>query len=88
MINQKESHNNYHDLIRLSDLRQGDEAVIYKFENNGYSFLRLNDMGLLTGTVLRVIGFAPLGDPIEIKTRGYYLSIRKSAAEHIWVNKK
>ena len=74
--------------LRLSDLRQGDEAVITKFEENGFSLVRLRDMGLHNGTVVRIIRFAPLGDPIEIKARGYYLSIRRSAAEHIWVNKK
>jgi ferrous iron transport protein A len=74
--------------IRLSELRQGEEAVISKFEDFGYNLLRLRDMGLQTGTSVRVIRFAPLGDPIEIKARGYYLSIRKSAAEHIWVNRK
>ena len=74
--------------VRLTELKQGDEAIICAFEENGRNLLRLRDMGMLTGTSLRLIRFALLGDPIEIKARGYYLSIRKSAADLIWVVKK
>jgi Fe2+ transport system protein FeoA len=31
------------------------------------------------------VRFAPLGDPVEIKIRGYYLTLRKEQAEQIWV---
>ena len=82
--NQKDDQNR----IRLSELKKGDEAVICAFEENEPTLLRLQDMGLLTGTMLRLIRFAPLGDPIEIKARGYYLSLRKSVAENIWVLKR
>jgi len=74
--------------VRLSEMKLGDEAVISAFEENGNGFQRLQDIGLLTGTIIRLIRFAPLGDPIEIKARGYYLSLRKSAADQIWVIKK
>lgn len=42
-------------------------------------------MGLLTGTRLSLIRVAPLGDPIEIKLRGYHLTLRKAEADHILV---
>jgi ferrous iron transport protein A len=42
-------------------------------------------MGLLAGTMLTLVRTAPLGDPIEIKVRGYHLTLRKSEAEHILV---
>jgi len=74
--------------LHLSDLKIGDEAVIESFENQEESLIRLGDMGLHKGIAFRVINFAPLGDPIEIKIRGFYLSIRKSQAKHIRVNKK
>jgi ferrous iron transport protein A len=74
--------------VRLSEMKPGDEAVISAFDESGNGFQRLQDMGLLTGTIIRLIRFAPLGDPIEIKARGYYLSLRKSAADKIWVIKK
>ncbi len=42
-------------------------------------------MGLLPGTELRVVRRAPLGDPIEIRLRGYSLSLRKSEASGVTV---
>ena len=46
---------------------------------------RLLEMGLLVGTPIELIRFAPLGDPVEIKVRGYHLTLRKHEAEQIWV---
>jgi ferrous iron transport protein A len=73
--------------IRLSELKKGDEAYIESFDREEYGLVRLGDMGLNKGVAFRVIRFAPTGDPIEIKTRGFYLSIRKSQAKQIWVKK-
>ena len=46
---------------------------------------RLMEMGLLVGTTVELVRFAPLGDPVEIKVRGYNLTLRKHEAEQIWV---
>ena len=43
------------------------------------------EMGLLVGTPVELVRFAPLGDPVEIKVRGYNLTIRKHEAEQIFV---
>jgi len=53
-------------------------------ENRG----RLLEMGLLVGTPIELVRFAPLGDPVEIKVRGYHLTLRKKEAEQIWVRKE
>jgi len=74
--------------LRLSDLKEGDEAHIESFEDDDASLVRLRDMGLHDGIAFRVIKFAPLGDPIEIKTRGFYMSIRKSLATQIVIKRK
>jgi ferrous iron transport protein A len=42
-------------------------------------------MGLLVGTNVQLVRFAPLGDPVEIKVRGYHLTLRRHDAEQIWV---
>jgi ferrous iron transport protein A len=42
-------------------------------------------MGLLVGTPIEVIRFAPLGDPVEIRIRGYNLSLRRHEAEQVMV---
>jgi ferrous iron transport protein A len=44
------------------------------------------EMGLLVGTRVQLVRFAPLGDPVEIKLRGYHLSLRKNDADQIWVS--
>ena len=41
---------------------------------------RLLEMGLTVGAQCEVVRFAPMGDPIEIKVRGYQLSLRKNEA--------
>ncbi len=46
---------------------------------------RLLEMGLLVGTSVELVRFAPLGDPVEIKVRGYHLTLRKHEAELIFV---
>lgn len=46
---------------------------------------RLLEMGLLVGTAVELIRFAPLGDPVEIKVRGYNLTLRRHEAEQILV---
>lgn len=48
---------------------------------------KLTDMGLVRGTEFKVDGQAPLGDPIKINLRGYKLTIRKSDAKNIQVEK-
>ena len=49
---------------------------------------RLLEMGLLAGTEVELVRFAPLGDPVEIKVRGYHLTLRKHEADQIWVAPK
>jgi len=76
------------ELITLSSLAVGASAVVREFPKQGVAFLRLREMGLLPGTSLTLIRTAPLGDPIEIKVRGYNLTLRKSEADFIRVELK
>ena len=46
---------------------------------------RILEMGLLTGTAVELVRFAPMGDPIEIRVRGYHLTLRRHEADQIWV---
>lgn len=71
--------------IKLSDLTPGKSAVIQHLPKSGTAFVRLREMGLLTGTTVTLMRVAPLGDPIEIKIRGYNLSLRRSEADHVIV---
>jgi len=76
----------YHHI--LSDLEPGDEAVISGLDSHSEVYARLHDMGLCNGTPLRVVKCAPLGDPMEIKVRGFHLSLRRSVARKIRVQKR
>jgi ferrous iron transport protein A len=71
--------------IKLSGLPVGSSAVVREFPKTGSAFIRLREMGLLAGTLLTLVRTAPLGDPIEIKLRGYHLTLRKSEADHVLV---
>ena len=72
--------------IPLSQLAVGATATVREFPKTGTAFLRLREMGLLVGTSITLVRTAPMGDPIEIKVRGYHLTLRKSEAEHVLVS--
>lgn len=76
------------DFVTLSSLAVGATAVVREFPKQGVAFLRLREMGMLPGTSLTLVRTAPLGDPIEVKVRGYNLTLRKSEADHIRVELK
>lgn len=71
--------------IKLSELAAGASAIVREFPKQGTAFIRLREMGLLTGTNITLVRTAPLGDPLEIKVRGYHLTLRKSDAAHVLV---
>lgn len=72
-------------LIKLSQLPAGKNAVIKRHEESGFH-LTLMEMGCLPGEPVLVKMIAPLGDPMAIQIAGYYLSIRKQDADRIYVS--
>lgn len=69
----------------LDALKPGDETKVLELRGEEEASHRLMEMGLLPGTPLKVIRYAPLGDPIEILVRGYHLSLRRTEAVGIVV---
>lgn len=65
----------------LSEQKQTGKKKIVNVK--GPNAPRLLEMGLLPGTPVEIIRSAPLGFPIEIKVRGYLLTLRKEEAECI-----
>jgi Fe2+ transport system protein FeoA len=65
---------------RLADLNPGQSATIQHVGGPADVRFRLLEMGLTSGTPVRVVRRAPLGDPMELDVRGYRLSVRKSEA--------
>ena len=70
---------------KLSELCPGMKGRIAFVSGRGRIRRRLMEMGLTSDAHFEVLRVAPMGDPVEIKVRGYYLSLRKSEAEHIEV---
>ena len=74
--------------MTLETLPIGQQAVITAVGGEGALRCRLLDMGLIPKTTVRVEKVAPLGDPIELRVRGYALSLRKEDARNISVEVK
>ncbi|KPJ75693.1 MAG: hypothetical protein AMJ54_14325 [Deltaproteobacteria bacterium SG8_13] len=69
----------------LSDLRQGQSAVIEKIGGNGALRRRILEMGIVRGTEVYVEKYAPLKDPLELIVKGYHVSLRVEEAAKITV---
>jgi len=69
----------------LSSVAVGTTATVTEIKLPPENRPRLMEMGLLVGTSVELVRFAPLGDPVEIKVRGYNLTLRKHEAEQILV---
>jgi Fe2+ transport system protein FeoA len=72
-------------MIPLDRLRIGQRAVVAAIQGTDSVLQRLMEMGMLEGEEVEVVGFAPLGDPMEIRLRDYRLSLRKQEAACILV---
>ena len=67
----------------LTELAPGESGRICRLESQGPARRRLQEMGLIRGTQIVFVRAAPLGDPIEIRVRGYHLSLRRQEAETV-----
>jgi Fe2+ transport system protein FeoA len=75
--------------ISLTALAPGEEALVERVGSDTTNFRqRLLEMGIIKGTQIELIRFAPLGDPIEVRVRGYRLSLRRGEAATVFVRKK
>lgn len=71
--------------MTLNELKTGRSAVIRAVGGQGELRLRFLDMGLIPGTKVTLMKVAPMGDPIEIRLRGYELTLRMDEANWIEV---
>lgn len=69
----------------LQEVKIGETVTVKKLSGAGPVKRRIMDMGITKGTEIYVRKVAPLGDPIEVKVRGYELSLRKADADMIEV---
>jgi ferrous iron transport protein A len=71
--------------LPLTYLKIGGAATVSEIKLRPDQRGRLLEMGLLVGTSVQLVRFAPMGDPVEIKVRGYHLTLRRQDAEQILV---
>ncbi len=67
----------------LKSFQMNEIGKVKRIEATSRIRQRLFDMGITPGTEILLKKIAPLGDPIEVRVRGYELSLRKSEAEGI-----
>jgi len=72
-------------IVGLNEVKPGQKARIVKIIGRSGVNKRIADMGVVSGTTVEVQRVAPLGDPIDVKLRGYHLSLRKEEASKIMV---
>lgn len=71
--------------VPLSALKPGRKGRIEKVAGNGAVKRRIREMGVTTGSLVEVVRTAPMGDAINVKVKGYHLSLRKEEAADIQV---
>ena len=74
--------------MTLDQLPVGQSGTITAVGGEGPLRCRLLDMGLIPGTAVTVRKVAPMGDPMELRLRGYELTLRKADAANIKVEQK
>ena len=69
----------------LKQAKIGETVRVVKVHGEGAIRRRIMDMGITPGVEVKVVKMAPLGDPVEIRIRGYELSLRREEAARIEV---
>jgi ferrous iron transport protein A len=74
--------------ISLGDMAIGEQGLVSGFKKGNKAYRKkLLAMGLTPGTAFKITRYAPLGDPVEIHVRGFFLTLRKDEAETLLVEK-
>lgn len=71
--------------LTLKKLSPGEKAKVIRINGTGAIRRRLLEMGVAPGCEVEVERYAPFGDPVEVKIRGYHLSLRKKEADMVEV---
>lgn len=74
-------------MITLNDLRPLETGIVTEIQLEGLMKHRLIELGITTGARVTMLRAAPLGDPVEYSILGYNLSIRRSEAKKILIEK-
>ena len=72
--------------MTVADLKPKQKGVVVKINRRGALAKRLAEMGVGRGALVEFERVAPLGDPIDIKIKGYHLSLRRNEANDIHIS--
>tara|TARA_B100000686_G_C15962754_1_gene558921 strand:+ start:188 stop:415 length:228 start_codon:yes stop_codon:yes gene_type:complete len=75
-------------MSNLYNININDIARIESLDNSNASVTRLSELGIIPGSLVRVIKKNPFGGPIQLKLNNYYIAIRKEDALLIQVTLK
>jgi ferrous iron transport protein A len=70
----------------LDQFSPGERGVIVRVGGEPATARRLMELGLVPGTPVEMVRYAPLGDPVEVSMRGLHLSLRRAEASLIHVS--
>lgn len=71
--------------ISMRSMKKSQKGRIVSVHCEGELRQRINDMGLTPGAEIKIVGRAPLKDPVALKVRGFTISLRNNEADHITV---
>ncbi len=78
----------YENSLTLGDLKANDQVEVTGFQRNSKEMTsKLLAMGITKGAAVKILRFAPLGDPIDIEVKGTNLSLRKEEAKLVNVRR-
>lgn len=72
-------------MLTLADIDPGQSVRVLDVLGSDHLAARIMEMGFIEGELVKVVGVAPLGDPLELEIQGYRLSLRKAEARRISV---
>ena len=76
------------EVVRLDEVRTGDEGVLTFVGAADSTVQRLMSMGLIPGAYVKVVRVAPLGDPIMLEITGYQVCVRRREAIGICIKRQ
>jgi len=71
--------------LNLRQMKKNQSGTISAVRADGELGRRIRDMGLVSGTEIRIQGRAPLYDPVALRLSGYTLTLRNKEADYIEV---
>lgn len=74
-------------VLKLSELKVGESAVIQNVGGQGELRQHFLDMGIIPGAEVTLVKFAPMGDPMELQVHGYELTLRLAEADKIQIQR-